>query len=163
MPSRLFLQERSRLRYNLIGFLSRLCRESRATDVRTAQTAPLFLLFNQVEIRRCTPKTPVPCIVICTAPSPAPVRLLWDIASEPQREAPASAAHPISPVADRVILLPADAAPSALGILRPCHAMATSVQQPPPDDLQRDRRHGNAMPGLSVRFAHHTNAALTAT
>src|ERR1700731_1062020 len=90
-------------------------------------------------------------------------RLLWDIASEPQREAPAFAAYPISPVADRVILLPADAAPSALGIFRPRHAAVTAVQQPPPDGLQRDRRHGNAMPSLSVCFAHHADAPLPAT
>jgi hypothetical protein len=152
------------LRYNLIGFLSRLCRESRATDCPDGTNrTPCSSCLIRSRSGDVPLKTPVPCIVYTQSPSPAPVRLLWDIASEPQREAPAFAAHPIGPVADRVILLPADAAPSALGILRPCHAMATSVQQPPPDDLQRDRRHGNAMPGLSVRFAHHANAALTAT
>ena len=83
---------------------------------------------------------------------------LWGIVSEPQREAPAFAAHPITPVADRVILLRADPVPSPLGIFRPFHAAATSVQQPPPDGLQRDRRHGNAMlsPGLYVSLITRT-------
>src|SRR5438132_2521300 len=91
----------------------------------------------------------------------APSSRLCDIVSEPQREAPAFAAHPISPIADRVILLPADAVASALGIFRPRHAVATSVQQSPPDGLQRDRRHGNTTPSLSVGFAHHTATQLS--
>jgi len=152
VPSRLFLQERNRLRHNLIGFLLRLCREPRATDVRTAQTALLFPLFNQVEIRRCTPKNARTMHRICTTPGPS----LCCYGTSPPSH---SGKHPLLPrtqsvrVADRVILLPADAAaPSALGIFRPRHAAATAVQQPPPDGLQRDRRHGNAMPSLSVRF-----------
>src|ERR1700757_668488 len=95
-----------------------------------------------------------------TFPAAASSRL-WDIVSEPQREAPAFAAHPISPVADRVILLRADAGPSALGIFRPTHAVATAIQQPPPDGLQRDWRHGDATPSLSVGFAHHPATQLS--
>jgi len=97
---------------------------------------------------------------IWTTPEPS-LCCYGDIASEPQREstrffgrAPQSARF-----ADRVILLPADACS-----VRARHIPPTSCcgyrgfNSRRLNGLQRDRRHGNAMPSPEAYvFAHHTD------